>query len=925
MAKVSGNTATVETGDCLWNIAKKVYGDPYKWTDIADANGIDHNNGYPLIKTGQELTLPGSSSSGSSGSGSSSSGSSSSSKNRTKNLTSTPTIEFFCLLAGTERELFAAWSWDKSNTENYEIKWTYSTGQGFDVVGSKTTTDEKQCTYSAPDNAETVSFYVKPVSKQKSSSSGNTSYYWTANWSTVQTHNFGDDPPYAPSTPSVEIDKYKLTATVDGLDDINATQIQFQIVKNDEIVFNTGYATIKTTRASYSCTVDAGGEYKVRCRGVRDKLEGKWSDYSSSVGTAPSASSGITELRALSSTSVYVAWNAAANADSYELEYTSDKSYFDSSSETQSVTVESIVTHAEVTGLTSGKEWFFRLRGVNSQGESSWTEIKSVSIGTLPSAPTTWSYTTVVSVGDPLVMYWIHNSEDGSDQREAELEIKVGDTTITQVIKHANCLTLGDSSAKTASCYGFELKENAILKIWMRYENIADNPTLNVNGTGYIGISTTGSTTYYWKADSVVVFKYDGTNWVVIENDAQKNTTSFTLDTSGYSEGAEILWRVRTKGVLDRYGDRSVQRTVNVYAPPTLALVVTDSKNELLDTLKSFPFYISGTPGPNTQTPVGYYVSVTANEAYETLDSIGNLKLVNQGEEVYSNYIDNSDVLFLEMSANNLSLENNISYTITVTVSMNSGLSATSTYVFTVGWEGDICWPNAEIGYDSRTFSTYIRPYCEDEYGDVIDGFILDVYRREYDGTFTELATGLVNTNETFITDPHPALDYARYRVVARDIETGRVTYYDIPGFEIGEKSIIIQWGEKWSYLDGGIEYEYEEPVWSGSILKLPYNIDVSNSHANDVTLTNYIGRKHPVSYYGTQLGETATWNVEIDKKDKETLYALRRLAIWMGDVYVREPSGSGYHANIKVSFSQKHLNVVIPVTLEITRVEGGA
>ena len=42
-----------------------------------------------------------------------------------------------------------------------------------------------------------------------------------------------------------------------------------------------------------------------------------------------------------------------------------------------------------------------------------------------------------------------------------------------------------------------------------------------------------------------------------------------------------------------------------------------------------------------------------------------------------------------------------------------------------------------------------------------------------------------------------------------------------------------------------------------------------------------------------------------------------------MGDVYVRQPSGSGYWASIKVSFSQTHCEVTIPVTLDITRVEG--
>ena len=107
-------------------------------------------------------------------------------------------------------------------------------------------------------------------------------------------------------------------------------------------------------------------------------------------------------------------------------------------------------------------------------------------------------------------------------------------------------------------------------------------------------------------------------------------------------------------------------------------------------------------------------------------------------------------------------------------------------------------------------------------------------------------------------------------------------------------------------------------------MLRLPYNVDVSNNNSPDVELVEYVGRKHPVSYYGTQLGETATWNVEVIKDDKETLYALRRLAIWMGDVYVREPSGSGYWANITVSFSQKHCELTIPVTINITRVEGG-
>ena len=202
----------------------------------------------------------------------------------------------------------------------------------------------------------------------------------------------------------------------------------------------------------------------------------------------------------------------------------------------------------------------------------------------------------------------------------------------------------------------------------------------------------------------------------------------------------------------------------------------------------------------------------------------------------------------------------------------------------------------------------------------------LAVYRREFDGNFTEIGSNLSNTNNTFIIDPHPSLDYARYRIVATSEKTGAVSFYDMPGYYVGESAIIIQWDGQQSEFD----FDYEdggypaEPALTTSMLRLPYNVDVSNNNSPDVELVEYVGRKHPVSYYGTQLGETATWNVEVIKDDKETLYALRRLAIWMGDVYVREPSGSGYWANITVSFSQKHCELTIPVTINITRVEGG-
>ena len=48
----------VVKGDCLWNIAKRLYGDPWKWKQIYEANKHKINN-PDLIYPGQVFEIPG--------------------------------------------------------------------------------------------------------------------------------------------------------------------------------------------------------------------------------------------------------------------------------------------------------------------------------------------------------------------------------------------------------------------------------------------------------------------------------------------------------------------------------------------------------------------------------------------------------------------------------------------------------------------------------------------------------------------------------------------------------------------------------------------------------------------------------------------------------------------------------------------------
>lgn len=816
-------TYTVKKGDTLYAIAKK-YGTTVsalvKLNNIANAN---------LIYVGQVLII---------------SGTAATTSKITSNVA---VVDRYGLVANTDRTVYAGWVWNRDHTDHYEVKWYYSWGVGV-AMYTDSTTDYKYSTYTPPDYATHVSLVVRPISETYKDSKGNEVSYWTAGWSTKRTYWFKDNPPDTPSAPSVTIKDDQLTAELTGLSS-DAVSIEFEIVKDNSTSWITEPVAVAYNSVSYTCSVDAGSDYKVRARAIKaDSKKSDWSPYSSEEGTAPGASGGITVCRATSTTSVYLEWKAVQTATSYEIEYATDRDYLNGSDQTNTITGIKSNTYIK-SGLETGEEYFFRVRAVNDNGESPWTDVVSIILGKTPSAPTTWSSTTTAVVGEELILYWVHNSEDGSKQVNAELELNIDGTVTTQTIQK----------------------------------------------------------------------QHDE------DDDEEETTSSYNFSTSGYIEGTTLKWRVRTSGITGEYSDWSMQRVVNIYAKPTLILKAVDSNENQIQELTSFPFRITGVAGPSTQKPIGYHVSIIATEGYETVDQVGNKMVVSKDSAVYSKYFDIYDQLDVSVSPNDVDLENNIQYTINCIVTMDSGLTAEAVTSFTVAWDEVIDAPNAELGINSESYSAVIMPYCEDADGILAEDVVLSVYRREFDGSFTEIATNLENTRNTFTTDPHPALDYARYRIVVMSETTGAINYADITADSVDFKCVVIQWDEEWTNFETTEYGDTGDRPWSGSLLKLPYNVDVSPKYKPDVSLVEYIGRKHPVSYYGTHLGETATWNVEIDKSDKETLYALRRLAVWMGDVYVREPYGSGYWAQVTVTFSQKHCEVTVPVTLTITRVEGGA
>lgn len=857
----------VAKGECLWRIASysEVYNNGSRWTEIADANGISRKK--TTIYPNQKLTIP---------------GKSSSPKPESDSNLVTETkvkITWWALDADETRQMFCVWQYDRDHTDHYTVKWEYDTGQGGWRVGSEGDTTYKQAEYSAPQEAKKVKISIKPIAQNKS----NGNPYWSNGaWETAE-YDYSNNPPGLIGPPNFDIDSTnKLTAeytSITPLEILNADSIELAIYQNDVTKYRTVTAPIVIVEADtgyfkYECQVDPGFRYKIRARAVRNtNITGGWSDYTENIYSTPVAPSEISILRTQKfveqGTTVYTAfveWPEVPSAKVYTVQYSTDETFQINVNEY--TTQEGEGPRAIITDMELGHDYYFRVYSVNDQGRSvNYTPIKKLSIGSKPAAPTTYSNTTKGIVGEDIKIYWVHNSTDGSLETRANIQFTIYDLAHPELEPLIKYLTI---------------------------EN--DRPEEEKDKT------------------SVYIINTNDPEW------------------SSVIDGCLIKWKVRTAGVSDEWSDWSIEREINIYTKPTVTIGLIDDENISIEDIHGFPFYISILARPTTQVPISYYIEILANNSYETIDDFGRIKMVSAGDTIYQKYYDPQDnpwSFLLEMTPSNIDLEPNAEYVINVTVSMDSGLSATNTLTFTAFFEDLFYDVFADIIINKETLEAAIHPYCyqfdDNENKSLVENCKLAVYRHEYDGTFVEIAKELDNIDGLYVTDPHPSLDYARYRIVAKLNSTGSITYGDVTPVKIGETCLVIQWAEKWEkFMASDDGSGMVETPWSGSMLKLPYNVDVNESRNVDVSLIEYAGRKRPVSYYGTQIREGATLSSAIPKDDKETLYALRRLSIWDNDVYIREPSGVGYWAAISVSYDLKHSDIIIPISITVKRVEGG-
>lgn len=908
-------TYTVKWGDTLWGIAHEYN------TTVAKLSAINNialttKNGqqYALITVGQVIKLE-------------DDGSSTTAKKVTSGAVKITNygLQSGSAQASEARGMYVTWSWDRENTAGYDVVWY----EYYDGYWHQTNYDDVTVKYSeftAKSQATSVKVKIKPISKTYTNSKNKQVSYWTnVQWITSSTYAFKNNPPSVPSAElTVEIaNRTKLKVSMEDdydFSSLNASIIEFQLSKNGVATTNKRKASIGSNMNTVGTefTVELSSKYKVRARAIRGSMSSAWGAWSGEVSTPPSAPVINTCMPTSKDDGVDLAWTPVTTATSYIIQYTKNQEKFTNSdakeelytyevkaSDLESGTCKLTITNSDI--FKENVYYYFRIQAVSGTGEndkSEWSNIAYMATGNGPKAPSTFSSASTITVGKSVTLNWTHQNT-------------------------------GDDSKTLA-----------------KYSHI----DLYVDGVRKLVETVTHDISAGYKDDS----------------DHQKSKTITTaVDQSEHdrfhiyidnldivcSGGADIRWRVRTATETGQLGEWSILRTIKVYADPKLDVNAHNPDGDSLTTPDNKTFQLTSLPlcligdvniESTKQQIIGYHIEIVADSTYEAINNQGESVNIREGEIIYSKTLDYFEPIdsadpnrfSIDISAGDATFVTDAVYKLICSVTMDSGLSTSQELIFSTVLAETEYILDAEITIDTDNYSAMIRPYCSDARGqDAIENVNLAIYRREYDGTFTLISDGINNATmvetypgsgrymnaftNVFVTDPHPALDYARYRIVATDLTTNTTYYSDVPAVSVKCKSIIIQWDENWSSFDATDSPE-DVVAWDGEMLKLPFNIDITNKYDPDVALVEYVGREHPVDYYGTHRRESATWNVTIDKDDQETIYSLYRLAKWMGSVYVREPSGVGYWANIKVSFGRKHRDLTIPVSLEITRVEGG-
>ena len=828
---------------------------------------------------------------------------------------------------GVEHGVLVKWSMSKANrskTDHFTVDYEYWTGSVkrsgngvTEVWSSAGTTDYSvaaseiantntfRVSWTAPANALKARARVLPVAKPKSSDDNTPKY--KGKYTGKKTVDFRTDALPAPTiSASLDADTSQVTVTVTSSDaDARTCQIQAinaaKSVKYDSksVSLSNGGYTIRT-----GVTAGETWTFQALVRSHGDSAESPWA-YATPVIAKPPAPT-LSSVAASGDDGIKATYSSVL-CQSYTVEYVADSyEYFKTNRDAVRTVTNVEGTTFIQTGLELGHNWYVRVRAVNQTGEGPWSTGQSAAKLVLtPDVPTTFDTDPSYKRSDSARLRWVHNCEGNSEQSAAQVAVKLSTQTDSQatVTDVATDMFL----VKSLSSYS----DNSVVKWRVRTK----------------GNRSEWSPWSVWR--QFTVYDLPSVTCSLSQNGAFTLVQTSEQGYSGKQPNEEGWYEYSAEGGYSATEDVAVEVGKDYYRFNASG---TSSASTVGNALRSIPLLVTINSQGGGGAPVGYHLTFIALEgySYEAID--GTEIMVPEGSVVYQkDYVTSSRRFNTEVGIE-AGLQDGVSYAVVAEVAMNSGLHATSTrYLLDVDFNSKIPEPEGEVVFSPDDLTAEVRCACYEEIdgpGDtftlrLVNGVDLSVYRINADRSVTLVQQGLPNTGNVSVVDPHATFGTCRYRIVARSLETGESVYSDEESSSV-HSTCCVQWDESWSeYVESEDDSAGAMHTYTGNRIDGIYNLNLDESGNMQSEDAEYIGRKHPVSYYGTQRGHTADYRVDFPKYDTETLMKCRRLMDYAGDAYVREPSGLGFWARISnPRISRSYDSQAVSFTFEAVHVD---
>lgn len=652
------------------------------------------------------------------------------------------------------------------------------------------------------------------------------------------------------------------------------------------------------TSVTLTSTIDLTAEtgLGIYVRNVSADGKTMTSDYYSYKTSMPAAPTldGVTPTTV--SGKVHVDWtNQWNDATGTEIAWTEDRDNWTSNDEPETYEVKEKATGWYITGLETGKVWYFRIRSTKVSDEqtnySPWSNEVEIDLASAPSIPVLYLSEETITEDGMVTAYWSYVTTDGTGQIAGEV---VEATFDGSEWRYSDDPVGATTDAQHVDIYAADHWQNgATVYLALRTRSgsggtsdystpvrlvIAAKPTVAITSTGLSGSNEVTETFRGDGETTAFLCEYSPSASPTVTVDGATASASYSGDTvtlaSAPADGAEI---VVTYTTTDFYALTTMPLSVEVTAGS--AETVTLAIERAVD------YPLLRPDGQTTQGPAGETVFL------ETVSAEATNTFSVELDDLIGRLDDGAD------------------YTIVATATDEFGQTAEETMRFTVKWTHQAEEPTGQFITDSTNYIARITPIAPSGYE---QGDTCDIYRLSADG-FELIYQGA--TFGTEYVDPYPAFgETSGYKLVTvtamNDYITPDNSFAELDTSE-ADPPIYDQLDQASIVIDFG-----------GERVELPYNISLDNSWTKDFERTQYLGGSVVGDYNAAVLRDLSASTVMVRGLDAETAAKMRSLSSYADVCHVRTPDGSSFAADVQVSETQSFDTPVISYSLKIQKID---